>query len=630
MIRDTELVGLCQVIARDSGMEVTVGGTTSYITSDGNRLNIARMPMTPEGRLVAVGLGFHEVGHKLYSDISSDWGVGLQHDLTNIIEDVRETRDLIQDRPGAAFDIESAVNWYQAQGAYTPTNVRSAIRALALGLGYVELLGFPALTPELVTAREIISSEMGDGFLSLAEMILKKYPKMLYGKEGTAESIEMAKALCNLLEEEAKRKEEDQQNQNQPGQQQEDESDDSPSQGDPPEPDEGPDDDQDTSADHNDQGDAESPSESDTDEGDQEGGGDQQDDSPVSPDDGGEEGDEMSAGDGGTDSNPSTPDRDADQPGNDSGGQHGGAVADNDKGLSPDAIRKILAEESDFGDMRKLALKELDRMSNEIPDEVRACIPMLPRSERFYGDDQLVNESNAITATSRMRAKLMGMLQAVKRMPERFGTSGNKLSINRLIKMATGDPRIFKKRVDVVSINTAVVILLDASGSMAENDRMGVARDSAFALHRTLTGIGGVSVLSAAFEMADEMNYIPIQLLCTWGEKPAPMNFGVTTGDYTPTPWALWYARSQLLQRPEPRKICLLITDGVPYGWNGIEADTVTATTRLEKDGIEIAAIGINLPDVAKFWRNNRTVNNIEDLPSAMFGVMNELLTRTP
>lgn len=638
MIRDNELVGLCQVIARDSGLEVTVGGKRSYITEDGSRLNIAAMPMTPEGRLVAVGLGFHEVGHKLYTDVSSDWGNGLQHDLTNIIEDVRETRDFTEDRPGVAYDIEKAVNWYQEAGSYTPSDLNTAIRALALGVGYVELLGFPSLTPELASAREIISSEMGDGFLSLTEMILKKYPKMSYGKEGTAESIEMAKALCNLLEEEAKKKEQEQQRQDQ------DDHQDPPSQGgseEEEEPKEDPNesddhDDQDSHDDQNDdQGDSDSPSESDTDDDDQNGGGGQQDEDTQTQDDEGKEVEDDSAGNGGNGSKSSDADSDTDQTGAASGGQADDAATDHEEGptsskLSPDVIRGILQEESDFGDMQKMALKELDRMSKDVPDVVRAGIPQLPGSERFYGDVSLVNESGAITATSRMRAKLMGMLQSVKRQPERYGTTGHKLAVNRLVNMATGDPRIFKKRVETVSINTAVVIMLDASGSMASNNRMDVARDSAFALHHTLKGIGGVSALSAAFDLDMDDDVPPIQILCTWGEKPVPENFSIRPGDYTPTPWALWYARAQLLQRPEPRKICLLVTDGEPYGWDGIEADTVAATKRLEKDGIEIAAIGIELPDVATYWTNNRVVNGIEELPQAMFGVMNALLTRKP
>ena len=629
MIRDNELVGLCQVIARDSGMEVTVGGNKSYITGDGCRLNIAAMPMTPEGRLVAVGLGFHEVGHKLYTDISSDWGYGLQHDLTNIIEDVRETRDFIKDRPGVAYDIENAVNWYQEAGSYTPSDLNTAIRALALGVGYVELLGFPLLAPELAKAREIIASEMGDGFLSLAEMILKKYPIMAFGKAGTAESIEMAKALCNLLEEEAKRKEQEQQDdhQDQPSQEGSSEGEEQKAN-----PNESEDDDQGSQDDH---GDLNSPSESDMDDDEQNGGGDQQDEDTQAQNDEGKEAEDDSSGNGGNGPTASDADSDADQTGATSGGQPDDPATDREEGqtsskLSPDAIRGILQEESDFGDMQKIALKELDRMSKNVPDAVRAGIPQLPRSERFYGDTSLVNESGAITATSRMRAKLMGMLQSVKRQPERYGTTGHKLAVNRLVNMATGDPRIFKKRVETVSINTAVVIMLDASGSMASNNRMDVARDSAFALHHTLKGIGGVCAFSAAFDLDMGVDVPPIQILCTWGEKPVPENFSIRPGDYTPTPWALWYARAQLLQRPEPRKICLLVTDGEPYGWDGIEADTVAATKRLEKDGIEIAAIGIELPDVATYWTINRVVHSIDDLPQAMFGLMNALLTRKP
>lgn len=641
MIRDNELVGLCQVIARDSGMEVTVGGKESYITYDGCRLNIAAMPLTPEGRLVAVGLGFHEVGHKLYSDISSDWGYGLHRNLTNIIEDIRETRDFIKDRPGVAYDIECAVNWYQKAGSYTPSNLNTAIRALALGVGYVELLGFPSLAPELAKAREIISSEMGDGFLSLAEMILKKYPKLAFGKAGTAESVEMAKALCNLLEEEAKRKEQERPRQKQQDQQQkQDDHRDQPSQGESSEEEEpkaGPseceDDNHSSQNNQDDQG--ISPYESDTDDDDQNGGGEQQDKASQAQDDESKEVEDDSPGNGGNGSKPSDADSDTDQPGAASGGQADNTATNREEGqtsskLSPDVIRGILQEESDFGDMQKIALKELDRMSKNVPDAVRAGIPQLPRSQRFYGDTSLVNESGAITATSRMRAKLMGMLQSVKRQPERYGTTGHKLAVNRLVTMATGDPRIFKKRVETVSINTAVVIMLDASGSMASNNRMDVARDSAFALHHTLKGIGGVSALSAAFDLDMDEDAPAIHILCNWGEKPVPENFSIRPGDYTPTPWALWYARAQLLQRPEPRKICLLVTDGEPFGWDDIETDTEAATKRLEKDGIEIAAIGIELPAVATYWTNNRVVNSIEELPQAMFGVMNGLLTRKP
>jgi cobalamin biosynthesis protein CobT len=77
-----------------------------------------------------------------------------------------------------------------------------------------------------------------------------------------------------------------------------------------------------------------------------------------------------------------------------------------------------------------------------------------------------------------------------------------------------------------------------------------------------------------------------------------------------------------LLQRPEPRKIMLILTDGCPC--NALE--TQAATKRTLKDGIEIAAIGIMHNGVKNFWDKYRIINSIQELPPAMFGVMEELL----
>jgi cobalamin biosynthesis protein CobT len=262
-------------------------------------------------------------------------------------------------------------------------------------------------------------------------------------------------------------------------------------------------------------------------------------------------------------------------------------------------------------------------------------IPQLPRVDRIKPNEPgLVDESRCITITSRMRAKLMGLLQAVKRLPERFGVSGRKLAVNRLVRMATGDPRIFRKRIESVAVNTAVVVLLDRSGSMIERDggsqsRIAVAREAAFSLHHTLSGITGVAVHSIAFDMIEkEQETPPIKVLCNWGEKPRSEHFGVSAREYTPTPWALWYARVELLVRPEPRKVVLLVTDGEPFGWDGIEADTLAATDRLYRDGIEIAAIGIETDSVQDYWKNNRVIKDLDELPQAMFAVMTDLLTR--
>ncbi len=577
MIRDIELAGLCQTIARDTDLDVTVGGEESFITPDGRRLNIAAMPMTPEGRLVAVGLAWHEVGHRLHTDMTGGPGPGLLGNLVNVIEDVREERDFIANRPGAAYDLDAVATYYISRGHLEPTDSATAVIALAMAYGRAILLHQQAVEPMLKKAREMIEAEFGGAFLALAEGVLSGYRSMPSGKTGTQASRDMALRLVRLLEE-----------QTAAPQKQATE---------PFSPDTGSDDGRESACISND---------------------------PAGPSSSGQDRHSGKPTEEGS-SSPSQSEPDS-QPGKTEGAMKDGTERNK---LDPDRIRKMIEEGADdFGDLSKMAMKELDRMARETPREVRRLIPLLPRVDRKKPmNPGLVAESRCIATTSRLRARLMGLLQACKHLPVYYGVSGRKLAVNRLARMAAGDPRIFRKRVETTSVNSAVVILLDRTGSMM-GAKMETAWNAAFSLHHTLFGISGVAVHSVAFDMDDEdQGRPPLTILCNWNERPQPECFGITADGATPTPWALWYARGELLARHEPRKICLLVTDGRPEGWDGIEADTHAATARLLQDGIEIAAIGIHDETVREYWKDNRVIQDLDDLPEAMFGVMTGLLT---
>ena len=214
---------------------------------------------------------------------------------------------------------------------------------------------------------------------------------------------------------------------------------------------------------------------------------------------------------------------------------------------------------------------------------------------------------------------MLGMLQSIKRQPKSFGLSGRKLASGRLVRLGIGDPRVFKKKVETVAANTAVAVLLDLSGSMG--DKYEVANAAAFALHTTLFGLKGVAVSS--LEFSGKGNAAEVNVLVDFGRKPQSEHFNHHPFDGTPTDKAIWAARALLLQRTEPRKIMLILTDGCPC--NG--ADTHAATRRSSQDGIEIAAIGIQHSGVKNFWDNHRIIHNIHELPAAMFEVMEGMLT---
>jgi cobaltochelatase CobT len=301
-----------------------------------------------------------------------------------------------------------------------------------------------------------------------------------------------------------------------------------------------------------------------------------------------------------------------------SGSGGNGAGKGGGKRPTPEEIAEMLKNKTGYGDLSALIQSELDDIAESTPSSELAGIPMLPDIGRLNANYGKLDEVEAISAASRMRARMMGMLQSIKMQPKSFGLSGRKLASGRLVRMATGDPRIFKKKTETKEVNTAVVVLLDLSGSM--NGRYEVANAAAFSLHTTLFGLKGVAICSMEFSGKDKEP--DVNVLVDFGKKPKSDNFNHHPFDGTPTDTAIWAGRVMLLQRPEPRKIMLILTDGCPDD----SSETKAATKRTMKDGIEIAAIGIMANSVKNYWDNHKIIETIQELPAAMFGIMEGLL----
>jgi cobalamin biosynthesis protein CobT len=279
-----------------------------------------------------------------------------------------------------------------------------------------------------------------------------------------------------------------------------------------------------------------------------------------------------------------------------------------------------------YGDLSNLLTRELDTLAAAQPQTTTNVLPEFPLIGRHRTKGGRLDEVGALSASSRMRARLLGLLQSVKHQPDAYGCSGRKLACQRLVRLSLGDPKVFRRRVESKAMNTAVMILLDLSGSMASRSaneviRAAVASLAAFALHHCLSGLAGVKVSSAEFSSRDNAQ-TEINILADFGEKPQSSAFNIPPDGGTPTHSALWYARAALLQRPEPRRIILILTDGSPCSSDR----TMDATRRCLRDGIEIVAIGVLTDAVQRFWENNQVITSVADLPKAMFEAMEELL----
>lgn len=581
MIGDQELVGLAMTLGRDAKIKITVSGDGSFCKPDGSHINIARMPSTPLGRMLMTGLVFHEIGQKNYT--KGGRAGGFLGDMMNVIEDIRVDMETIKARPGTCFNLEAVTTHYINKGSLVPANLGQALLGKVMAYGFGRVLQQAAAIPLETQCNEMMDDAFGQDFIDDVDAIIKDIRTL----RSTKDSIVMAQKLVALIVQQQKAQHK---------------SPSSPSSGSPNSSNSSgsapctqfP---QDGAEDHSQNG-VQSTSNAVNSSHDDETVEDQY--QTLSRHDKAQQAQAEAVQTSGA------------------GGNGAGTGGGNRP--TPDEIAEMLINSTGYGDLSALIQAELDDMAGNTPCDVKAGIPLLPEIGVLKPTYGKLNEVEAISASSKMRAKMMGMLQSIKMKPKSYGLNGRKLASSRLIKLATGDPRIFRKKIETIEANTAVVVLLDLSGSMSS--RYQVANAAAFALHSTLFGLKDVAVCS--LEFSGKNKEPEVNVLVGFGKKPLSENFNHHPFDGTPTDTAIWVGRAMLLQRPEPRKMMLILTDGCPDD----DSDTQAATKRTMRDGIEIAAVGIMNNSVKYFWDNHRIINSINELPAAMFGIMEELLTK--
>ena len=210
----------------------------------------------------------------------------------------------------------------------------------------------------------------------------------------------------------------------------------------------------------------------------------------------------------------------------------------------------------------------------------------------------------------------------IKRLLENTGRSdwsphrkAGALNVRALPSISTGNVNLFKRRDEVEGVDSAVLILLDNSGSMEYINKSKMTRVEAavpvvVALHAAATA-AGASVAVDAFSIATSPVVgwgVPTAKLATLITK---INPNYNTNDYQ----AVRLAGDKLLARPEQRKILIVITDG-----NGDRERTAKHVAALERCGVTVIGVGIMLDsDMTDVYPSSISVKNLQDLASASF-----------
>jgi Mg-chelatase subunit ChlD len=204
----------------------------------------------------------------------------------------------------------------------------------------------------------------------------------------------------------------------------------------------------------------------------------------------------------------------------------------------------------------------------------------------------------------------------VKRLFENSGVTefsrnrkAGSVNVHALPSVSAGNDRVFKRRLDVEGVDSAVVILLDISGSMFGDDsRINPAVQTTRALLDTLSMAGVNTAVLAFGSVVYEIKRFGSGHRAVSEKLPTIKPAG-GTNDFS----ALRYAHQMLAQRNERRKLVFVVTDG-----RG-DPDAVRQQVN-SGHAFGVTTIGVGIKsDVSDIYPNSVCVHNLADLGNASF-----------
>lgn len=229
-------------------------------------------------------------------------------------------------------------------------------------------------------------------------------------------------------------------------------------------------------------------------------------------------------------------------------------------------------------------------------------------------------------------AKVRAHLLAMKVAKYRTGYRSGRLDTARLSDVLRGKDDVFRRKEEQRQVNTAVSLLVDASGSMSGSKYYNAAAASIM-LAEALQGVG-VNVEIAAFtEFGHGADKLIHEIVVPFGgrfareraldslAKMATILYENADGE------SILYAYSRLKRQQNEKKILVVLSDGSPScgGSPGSTASITTFTQQviksIERDkGVELWAIGLDYDP--RMYRNRIVLERTAELESKLLDLV--------
>ncbi|EQD57601.1 von Willebrand factor, type A [mine drainage metagenome] len=288
-----------------------------------------------------------------------------------------------------------------------------------------------------------------------------------------------------------------------------------------------------------------------------------------------------------------------------------------------EAIMKALqstAEEigpTDFGDMVSEVLNEQAEAECVEAGNHGGVIVNEPLQVEKPKASQSSEFDAVLGHSAQLRTKLQAALETQVKKRVHHRQTGVRIDGRAVHRLLTNG-KVFARKTTTKQVDTALMLLLDVSGSMASDGRIETARRSAMAVAAGVTQISGCKVAAAAFPNVVVLKEFDERIRAVSGR------FDIDPRGSTPMGKAMLWAAPKIAMRREQRKMLVVVTDGAPDNWKEVQ----DLAARYTASGVEIIGVGIANDAVKVLFRQSIVISDVAELPVAMFNLLKGSMRR--
>ena len=310
--------------------------------------------------------------------------------------------------------------------------------------------------------------------------------------------------------------------------------------------------------------------------------------------------------------------------------------------------------------------EDLDELSDMMKKVIGKLISKAQANDTYtvkttdYDKIEHIEPSTRKGKVEELNAKVKTMTSTIQKNLERAiaarsivcwtpGHHRGKLFAPALMKLFTGDDRVFRRKEEAMSKDVAVSLVVDCSGSMAGDNKAPLAATAAYALCEVLTRMGiknEVIGFTTCYEGRNELGsyycdkysrqepiYMPIfKSYVDKFDMTARLRMVKMFEDH----WmsdnvdgeCVQIAAQRLLAQNTKGKIMIVLSDGYPAAFgncNDLERNLKETVQELSKK-IKIVGIGIRSAAVKDYYPKHVVLNKIDELPATVVRKLQELL----